>query len=161
MCWITRSRSTPIASPHQQRADPNRGTEARSWHADGFFRDGADRAVCRCGRRTDSAGHGYDHNFVLNNPGKTPGLAARVQEPRSGRSMDVLTTQPGLQLYTGNWLDGAAAGKGGRRYPRYGGVCLETGHLPDSPNQPGFPSAVLRPGETYRHHTLFSFATVS
>jgi len=100
---------------------------------------------------------GYDHNFVLRRG--APGLlhAARVVEPVSGRSLDLFTTEPGLQLYTGNGLDGTIVGKDKRAYARHSGFCLETQHYPDSPNQPGFPSTILRPGEVYRSRTVFGF----
>lgn len=101
---------------------------------------------------------GYDHNFVLNRRGGGPSHAARVASPASGRVLEVLTTEPGLQLYTGNFLDGTVAGKGGRVYGHRSAVCLEAQHFPDSPNQPGFPSTVLRPGETYRATTLYRFS---
>lgn len=106
-------------------------------------------------RQLEYAG-GYDHNFVLRRTG--PGLVhvARVVEPNTGRTLDVLTTEPGLQLYSGNQLDGVI-GKGGRVYGRHSGLCLETQHYPDSPNQPGFPSTILRPGERYRSQTVFRF----
>ncbi|MCK5801598.1 MAG: galactose mutarotase [Lentisphaeria bacterium] len=98
---------------------------------------------------------GYDHSFVLD---KTPGelaLAARVVGPKSGRVLEVLTTEPATQLYTGNFLDGTLAGKAGCAYLQNGGFCLEPQKYPDSPNQPDFPSCILRPGETYRHEIVF------
>ncbi len=103
------------------------------------------------------AGGGYDHNFVLTRA--RPGLmhAARVVEPSTGRTLDVSTTEPGLQLYTGNFLDGTITGKGGRVYAHRSGFCLETQHYPDSPNQPAFPSTVLRPGQDYKTTTVFAF----
>jgi aldose 1-epimerase len=102
-------------------------------------------------------GRGYDHNFVLNR-GK-PGLvhAARVVEPTSGRTLDVHTTEPGLQFYSGNSIDGRVIGKAGRVYGPRSGLCLETQHYPDSPNQPGFPSTLLRPDAQYRSRTAFAF----
>lgn len=102
-------------------------------------------------------GRGYDHNFVINRPG--PGLvpAARVVDPESGRTLDVATTEPGIQLYTGNFLDGSFPGKAGRVYRHRNALCLETQHFPDSPNQPSFPSTVLRPGETFRSRTVYRF----
>ena len=100
---------------------------------------------------------GYDHNFVLNGTGFR--LAARVVEPVSGRTLDVRTTEPGLQFYSGNRL-AIAGGKGGRPYGRRAGFCLETQHFPDSPNQPHFPSTLLRPGDTYRTQTVFTFGVV-
>lgn len=103
---------------------------------------------------------GYDHNFVLDAAGgKEPALAATVEEPTSGRVMDVLTTEPGVQFYSGNFLDGTLVGKSGHAYVRRGGFCLETQHFPDSPNQPQFPSVILRPGETYRSTTIYRFST--
>jgi len=104
---------------------------------------------------------GYDHNWVLNRRGDAPSLAARVESPATGRVLEVLTTEPGVHFYSGNFLDGTFAGKGGRIYGRRHGLCLETQHFPDSPNQPGFPSTVLRPGETYRTTTVFRFSTHS
>jgi aldose 1-epimerase len=102
---------------------------------------------------------GYDHNFVLNSGGGTFALAARVHEPSTGRVMEVFTTEPGVQLYTGNFLDGTLTGVGGRVYARHSGFCLETQHFPDAVNQPDFPSILLRPGETYRTKTSFRFST--
>jgi aldose 1-epimerase len=101
---------------------------------------------------------GYDHNYVLNGGGKGLTLAARVYEPESGRVMEVLTTEVGMQLYTANHLDGSIVGMGGIAYPRYGGVCFETEHYPDSINQPAFPSVVLRPDQIYRQTTVFKFS---
>jgi aldose 1-epimerase len=104
-------------------------------------------------------GLGYDHNFVLNGGG---GLAqaVHVEEPKSGRAMDVLTTEPGVQFYTGNFLDGSLTGKGGKVYQKRYGFCLETQHFPDSPNQPSFPSVVLKPGAKYESTTVYRFSTV-
>lgn len=102
-------------------------------------------------------GRGYDHNFVLNRTGHTLEFAARVVEPASGRVLEVATTEPGVQLYTGNFLDGTIHGKGGVAYGRFAGFCLETQHYPDSPNKPDFPSTVLRPGDTYSSRTVFKF----
>jgi aldose 1-epimerase len=104
-------------------------------------------------------GHGYDHNWVLNKKGNELSLAARVEEPSSGRVLEVLTTQPGLQFYTGNFLDGTIHGKGGKAYQRRYGFCLETQHFPDSPNQPKFPTTELKPGETFHNTTIFRFGT--
>ena len=105
-------------------------------------------------------GGGYDHNYVLNNYEKgRVREAATVFHPGSGRTMTVYTDQPGVQLYTGNFLDGTITGKGGTAYPRRSGLCLETQHHPDSPNHPAFPSVVLRPGETYRHVTEYRFGS--
>lgn len=101
-------------------------------------------------------GAGYDHNWVLDpNPGTGPRLAAEVREPTTGRTLEVWTQEPGVQFYAGNFLDGTITGKSGRAYGRRSGFCLETQHFPDAPNQPAFPSVILRPGETYRSTTLF------
>ncbi len=105
-----------------------------------------------------SAG-GYDHNWVLNKGDEPLTLAARVYEPTSGRVLVVYTTEPGMQFYTGNFLDGSITGKGGQVYKKRSGFCLETQHFPDSPNQPDFPSTVLKPGETYTQTTIYSFST--
>jgi aldose 1-epimerase len=102
-------------------------------------------------------GLGYDHNFVLNRQGDGLSLAARVVEPVTGRTMEITTTEPGIQFYSGNFLKGDLTGKGGRVYKHRSGFCLETQHYPDSPNQPAFPSTVLRPGEEYRSQTVFTF----
>ncbi|MCA8957680.1 MAG: galactose mutarotase [Planctomycetes bacterium] len=101
---------------------------------------------------------GYDHNFALDRaPGTKPQLAAKLRDPASGRVLEILATQPGLQVYSGNFLRGDA-GKGGKRYVRRGAVCLETQHFPDSVNQPAFPSVVLEPGAEYRHTTVHRFS---
>jgi aldose 1-epimerase len=102
-------------------------------------------------------GQGYDHNWVLNKKGNELSLAARVTEPTSGRTLEVMTTEPGVQFYAGNFLDGKLTGKSGRPYPRRSGFCLETQHYPDSPNQPNFPSTIARPGQEYRTRTVFAF----
>jgi aldose 1-epimerase len=99
-------------------------------------------------------GHGYDHNFVLSGR-----RSARLVDPESGRTLDVTTTEPGMQLYTGNFLDGTITGKGGRVYARRSGLCLETQHFPDSPNHPDFPSTVLAPGAAYTSRTTFTLGT--
>jgi aldose 1-epimerase len=100
---------------------------------------------------------GYDHNYVLNSSNGSLALAARVNEPTSGRIMEVYTTEPGMQLYTANGMRGVK-GKGGKLYERHYGFCLETQHFPDSPNKPHFPSVVLRPGEIYSTETVFKFS---
>ncbi len=102
-------------------------------------------------------GAGYDHNYVVNREGPGLVLAATVHEPATGRTMDVLTEEPGIQFYSGNFLDGHHVGKGGVAYAHRNGFCLETQHFPDSPNQPDFPSTVLRPGETYSTTTVYKF----
>lgn len=109
------------------------------------------------GERIAQVEGGYDHNFVLRSGGGTMALAARVEEPKSGRVMEVWTDQPGIQLYTGNFLDGTVVGKGGQAYQKHAAFCLETQHFPDSPNQPGFPSTALRPGEVYRTASVYKF----
>jgi aldose 1-epimerase len=102
-------------------------------------------------------GNGYDHNYALDRQGSGPRLAARVEEPESGRVLEVYTTEPGIQFYTGNFLDGTVRGKGGKVYTNRGGFCLETQHFPDSPNKPGFPSVVLHPGQQFAETTIFRF----
>lgn len=105
-------------------------------------------------------GHGYDHNFVLNQKPRQNDevLAARVHEPTTGRELEVWTTQPAVQFYTGNFLDGTVTGKEGHVYKRRYGFCLETQHFPDSPNHPDFPTTILKPGETFHQKTVFKFS---
>jgi aldose 1-epimerase len=103
---------------------------------------------------------GYDHNFVLRSgASKTAVLAARVHDPRSGRVLELFTTEPGLQLYSGNFLDGTHKGKGGVRYQKHQGFCLESQHFPDAVHHPHFPSILLRPGQTYTQTTIYKFST--
>lgn len=102
---------------------------------------------------------GYDHNFVIDRGPAPLAPAASVYEPSSGRTLDVLTTEPGFQFYTGNFLAGTIAGKTGSAYPWRSGFCLETQHFPDSPNQPAFPSVILRPGRTLTSTTVYRFGT--
>ena len=102
-------------------------------------------------------GHGYDHNFVLNHPTGRLDVIARVTEPLTGRVLEVLTTEPGVQFYTGNFLDGTIKGKGGQVYHRRSGFCLEAQHFPDSPNHPQFPSVTLKPGQIYQNTVVFRF----
>ncbi|MFA6133080.1 MAG: aldose epimerase family protein [Phycisphaerae bacterium] len=102
---------------------------------------------------------GYDINYVLNKKGGELSLAARACEPTTGRVMEVLTTEPGVQLYTGNFLDGKLVGKSGRAYGKRSGFCLETQHFPDSVNHPEFPSTTLRPGEKFSSTTIYKFST--
>jgi aldose 1-epimerase len=106
-------------------------------------------------------GRGYDHNWVLNEP-KHRGLdfAAKLVDPGSGRALSILTTEPGIQFYSGNFLDGTLYGTSGRQYRQGDGLALETQHFPDSPNKPQFPSTVLRPGEKYKTTTVYAFSTV-
>jgi aldose 1-epimerase len=105
-------------------------------------------------------GGGYDHNWVLNRTGAGLSLAAKLISPKTGRVMEVLTTEPGLQFYSGNFLDGSIKGQGGKAYGHRSGLCLETQHFPDSPNEPSFPSTVLKPGATYRTTTVYRFSTM-
>jgi len=111
------------------------------------------------GSRIDKVEGGYDHNYVLNSTGGTLALCARVYEPKSGRTMEVYTTEPGIQLYTGNFLDGSITGKAGKVYKKHYGFCLETQHFPDSPNKPDFPSVVLKAGDKYTTATVYKFST--
>lgn len=121
------------------------------------------RVATAIGARID-AGHsqlkvagGYDHTFVLGPATREPRRAAFACAPSSGRTLEVASTEPGVQLYTGNFLNGSIRGEGGVVYPHRGGFCLETQHFPDAPNQPRFPSIVLRPGERYESRTVFRF----
>jgi len=105
-------------------------------------------------------GIGYDHNFVLvGEPNREMKMAAEVYEPGSGRTLTIKTTEPGIQFYCGNYLDGRLKGKSGKAYVHRGGFCLETQHYPDSPNQPNFPSTILKPGDQYHTQTVFQFST--
>jgi len=119
------------------------------------------------GERIDSTdeqivlGHGYDHNFVLRRSGGGLSPAAQVTEAKSGRVMEVLTTEPAIQFYTSNFLDGTIHGKGGKVYGRRSALCLETQHYPDSPNHPSFPTTELKRGEQYHTTTLYRFSTGS
>ena len=103
-------------------------------------------------------GKGYDHNWVINKPTGEMGLMARVTEPASGRVLEVYSAEPGLQFYSGNFLDGTLTGKGGWVYQFRNAFCMEPQHFPDSPNQPSFPSVVLRPGETYHNTIIYKFS---
>lgn len=113
-------------------------------------RDGRDEQLRR--------GLGYDHNFIVNGPAGTLRPAARLEDPLSGRTMDLLVTAPGLQFYSGNFLDGTVTGKGGRLYRQGDGLCLEPQVFPDAPNRPDFPSARLDPGQTYVNRMVFRFS---
>jgi aldose 1-epimerase len=123
------------------------------------------RKSTRIGERIDAdneqlhLGKGYDHNWVLYKKGRTLAEAAEVYEPTSGRVLKVLTTEPGIQFYSGNFLDGTIKGKGGTPYVRRSGLCLETQHFPESPNHPNFPSTELKPGEHYHSVTVYSFSS--
>jgi aldose 1-epimerase len=102
-------------------------------------------------------GNGYDHNWVLSRHGNGLALAARVEEPESGRILEVHTTEPGIQFYTANFLDGTIRGKGGQTYARRSALCLETQHFPDSPNHQNFPSTTLKPGDRFQSTTIYRF----
>ena len=120
---------------------------------DEALRDGKDEQV-RIGR-------GYDHNFVLDRASPDDGsliLAARVDEPTSGRRFEIHTTEPGIQFYSGNFLDGSLVGAAGKMYRQGDGFALETQHYPDSPNQEAFPSTLLEPGETFESTTIYAFS---
>ncbi|MEK7794425.1 MAG: aldose epimerase family protein [Candidatus Hydrogenedentota bacterium] len=113
----------------------------------------------RIGDRIEAASKiGYDINYVLDSGDGSLALAARVTDPKSGRIMEIFTTEPGIQFYTGGGLNGSFTGKGGAKYDRFGAFCLETQKFPDTPNHPNFPSAVLRPGETYKHTIVHKFS---
>lgn len=114
------------------------------------------RSPTPIGERIDLVEGGYDHTYVLNTDGKMA-MVAEVFDPQSGRAMEVYTSEPGVQLYTGNFLDGSLTGKNGIVYNQHYGFCLETQHFPDSPNQDNFPSTILKPGETYGYTTIYKF----
>jgi aldose 1-epimerase len=103
-------------------------------------------------------GRGYDHNFVIDRSKAGLVLTAEAYDPKSGRVLEVLTDQPGVQFYTGNFLDGTAHGKGGNNYPVRTGFCLETQHFPDSPNHPKFPTTELKPGGKFQSTTIYRFS---
>lgn len=105
-------------------------------------------------------GGGYDHNWALARPDTGLALAAVLSDSLSGRTLEIRTTEPGIQFYSGNFLDGSLTGKGGTTYRHRHGLCLETQHFPDSPNQPGFPSTILEPGASYRSRTVWTFGTL-
>ena len=109
------------------------------------------------GSDLDAAG-GYDHNFVLNDWDGTLRLAARLHDATTGRVLEILTTEPGIQFYSGNFLDGSFTGKNGFVYEKYTGLCLEPQHFPDAPNHPNFPSTTLRAGEEYKHTSIYRFS---
>jgi aldose 1-epimerase len=125
------------------------------------------RIRTRVGARIDDGheqiqrGKGYDHNFVLNRNGAGLVPAASMIDPLTGRTLEVATTEPGMQFYSGNFLDGSIQGKGGRRYGKRSGFCFETQHFPDSPHHANFPSTVLRPGEELNSRTIFTFGVTT
>jgi len=110
------------------------------------------------GARIDQVPGGYDFNYCLDNPGPTPTLAGRLKDPKSGRVLEILTTQAALQIYTSNHLDGRLHGPSGKPYLKYGAICFETQHWPDSPNHPDFPSTRLNPGEKFDQTTILKFS---
>ncbi len=118
------------------------------------------RTPATIGSRIAQVEGGYDHNYVLNNSDGKMRLVAEVTEPKTGRKMEVYTDQPGIQFYSGNFLDGSNIGKGGKPYKKHFGFCLETQHFPDSPNHANFPSTLLRPGEIYKTQTIYKFCLV-
>ncbi len=110
------------------------------------------------GERIGSVKGGYDHNYVLVKQEGPLALAARLYDPRSGRQLEISTTQPGVQFYSGNFLDGTIHGKGGKAYNKHYGLCLETQHFPDSPNQHAFPNTILKPGDKFSETTVYRFS---
>jgi galactose mutarotase len=155
--WINADRYTPVDSTliPTGRLAPVAGTP--------FDFRTATAIGARIGQEDEQLrrGRGYDHNFVLNRADTGLVHAARVVEPTTGRTLDVYTTEPGLQFYSGNFLDGTITGKSGHVYRHRSGFCLETQHFPDSPNEPDFPSTILRPGKEYRSETVFSFGVTN
>jgi aldose 1-epimerase len=153
---IHASRFTPVDAGLIPTGElkPVAGTpfDFRQPHAIGERINASDEQITR--------GKGYDHNFVLDGEMGNLRPAARVTEPKSGRVMEVSTTEPGVQFYTGNFLDGTVKGKGGKAYPFRSGFCLETQHFPDSPNQPSFPTTTLKPGQTHNSTTVYKFSTM-
>ena len=115
-------------------------------------------ATKKIGKDIDRVKGGYDHNFVINKKDSGMAVAAELYEPESGRHLIVKTTQPGIQFYTGNFLDGTLTGRDGKRVVKHGALCLETQHFPDSPNQPSFPNSILAPGQTYHETTVYLFS---
>ena len=103
-------------------------------------------------------GLGYDHNMVLDHPGDINNVAAKLFDPKTGIVMEVLSNEPGIQFYTGNFLDGTVKGKKGIAYPQRSAICLETQHYPDSPNKPDWPSVVVTPGDTYKSKCIYKFS---
>jgi aldose 1-epimerase len=114
----------------------------------------------KIGKEIDQVKGGYDHNWILNKNDNSPGKAAALYEPNSGRYMEVFTTEPGLQFYSGNFLDGTLTKtKNGQKYVKHAALCLEAQHFPDSPNEPAFPNTILKPGEIYNQTTVYKFST--
>jgi aldose 1-epimerase len=153
--YLNASRYTPVDSTliPTGSIDPVAGTPMD------FTRPTAIGARIRNGFPQLVIGRGYDHNWVLDRRGDGLSLAARVSEPTSGRTLAIYTTEPGIQFYSGNFLDGTLVGTSGRMYRQGDGFALETQHYPDSPNHPNFPSTVLRPGEVYQTTTIYQLGT--
>ena len=147
-------------TPVERHPDPHRGHRPGGRHADGLHPLDQDRqAHPRLRLPAARLGRGYDHNWVLDRHGSGLELAARLEDPGSGRVLEVLTVEPGIQFYSGNFLDGTLVGTSGRAYRQGDGLALETQHYPDSPNHDNFPSTVLRPGEKYDTTTVYRFST--
>jgi aldose 1-epimerase len=116
------------------------------------------RNLNRIGNDIMKVAGGFDHNWVLNKSGEEIEKAGELHHSASGRVMEIFTTEPGIQFYSGNFLDGTLRGKAGKIYFKHGGLCLEAQHFPDSPNQPEFPNTILEPGNTYRQTTIYKFS---
>ncbi|MCK6618331.1 MAG: galactose mutarotase [Cyclobacteriaceae bacterium] len=112
----------------------------------------------RIGEEIAEVAGGYDHNYVLLPAEELPAQAAELHDPLSGRTLTLFTTEPGIQFYSGNFLDGTLTGRGGQVYQKHAGLCLEPQHFPDSPNQPAFPNTILQPGEVYRQTSIYRFS---
>lgn len=112
----------------------------------------------RIGDDIEKVAGGYDHNYVIIQSDPPPRFAAQLHDPQSGRWLTVYTTEPGIQFYSGNFLDGTLAGRGGHMYQKHAGICLEPQHFPDSPNQPDFPNTILQPGQVYRQTSIYRFS---
>ena len=146
-------------TPGGRRPDPHRRIEARRpARPFDFTKPTAIGARIEANDEQFKFGKGYDHNWVLNKSGDGLTKAAEVTEPKTGRVMEVWTTEPGLQFYTGNFLDGTLTRAKAKTYPRRGAFCMETQHYPDSPNKPAFPTTELKPGATYHTTTLYRFS---
>ncbi|MDR1602800.1 MAG: galactose mutarotase [Tannerella sp.] len=141
--------SIPLGAPEKVEGTP---MDFRTPHAAGArIHDDFEQLVI---------GRGYDHTYILNKKEGEPTFAARCMSPKTGIVVEVFTTEPGVQLYTGNWMTGNLVGKHGQRYPQHAALCLETQHFPDSPNRPDYPTTVLRPGESFDSRTTFKFYAI-
>ncbi len=112
------------------------------------------------GERIGKVKGGYDHNYILKKKEGVLSMAAQLYDPRTGRQVEISTTQPGLQFYSGNFLDGTIKGKSGKQYNKYWGLCLEAQHFPDSPNHSDFPNTILKPGEKFSETTVYRFSVL-